>query len=263
MTKLMGILNTTPDSFFDGGSYSSHEAAFRRGMKMIAEGADIIDIGGESTRPGSLPVSLEEEIERTIPTIKALRNESLIPISIDTSKPAVAKEALIAGADLINDVTGMSNPEMVKLAIQYDAKICVMHMQGLPRTMQENPSYPKGVVQEIYDWFQDKISYLVNSGIKGEKILLDPGIGFGKSIADNLQILHNLPRFKTLGFPILLGISRKSFLQKILSKPAAEMLPATLGMNALAIQAGVDVIRVHDIKEHRMLIDLLSRYKQL
>ncbi len=262
-TKIMGILNTTPDSFFDGGQYATLDQAISRGLEMIEQGADILDIGGESTRPGSLSISVDEEIARTIPVIQALRKKSTIPISIDTSKAAVARAAIDSGANFINDVTAMHDPEMISLAIQTDVDICIMHMQGSPLMMQQNPLYCKGVTEEILTWFQNKIEDLQNQGVKKERIILDPGIGFGKSIADNLKIIHNLPLFKALGFPLLLGLSRKSFMQKILSKPAADMLPATLGMNTLAIIAGVEIIRVHDIKEHRLLVDLLTEYKQL
>lgn len=260
-TQVMGILNATPDSFFDGGHYNSIDRAIHHGQKLITEGADLIDIGGESTRPGAVPVSGKEEIQRTIPVIKALHKD--IRISIDTSKAEVAAAAIEAGASMINDVTGLCDPEMIRLAIQADVPVCVMHMQGSPQTMQQNPHYPEGVVAEILRWFQEKITILVDQGVKPERLILDPGIGFGKSVADNLKILHNLSVFKALGFPILLGVSRKSFLQKIVSKPAVDMLAPTLGVNTLAIMSGVDIVRVHNVKEHRMLIQVLSEYKAI
>jgi len=259
-TKLMGILNVTPDSFSDQGVYFDPERAINRGLEMAMQGADIIDIGGESTRPGAVAVTLDDELARVIPVIKALRSKINIPISIDTMKAKVASQAIDAGANLINDVTGFSDIGMIELAISSKSDICVMHMKGNPLTMQNNLKYDDGIIQELLHFFDDRINFLLSKGVKQEQIIVDPGIGFGKSVADNLEIIHNLPQLKAMGFPLLLGISRKSFMGKIINKPATSLLPATLGLNTIAIMSRVDIIRVHDIEEHRMLIDLMQKY---
>lgn len=258
----MGILNVTPDSFFDKGHFFSPELAIERGIEIYQEGADILDIGGESTRPGAKSVSLEEELARVIPVISALKKEIPIPISIDTMKAEVARQAVEAGADLINDVTGFSDPLMIALGAKTNKEVIVMHMQGTPATMQNKPSYQNGIVEELISFFKERVKTLLASGIRKEQIILDPGIGFGKSIADNLEIIHNLPEVKRIGLPVLLGISRKSFMSKIIDKPAESLLPATLGLNTVAIMSQIDMIRVHDVKEHRMLIDLMNVYME-
>lgn len=254
-TQLMAILNCTPDSFFDGGRYDTYENALAHGEKLIEEGADILDIGGESTRPGAAEISAEEEIKRVLPLVEHFAPK--IKVSIDTSKPEVAIHALKAGAGFINDVTGLNDPLMVKAAIDYDVDVCVMHMQGTPRTMQANPSYPKGVVTEIMEWFKMRVDVLLKAGIKPERLTLDPGIGFGKTAEDNVRILRNLPIFQSLGFPLLIGLSRKSFMSKILKKTGIKLLSTTLAMNTICISEGVSIIRVHDVKEHRDIIDLM------
>jgi len=264
-TKLMGILNTTPDSFFEGSRTPSIDQAIAKAFQLQEEGADYIDIGGESTRPGSSCVSETEELSRVIPLIKELTSNSAftVPISIDTLKPAVARAAAEAGVSLINDVSGFSRPEMISLAKEINLPICVMHMQGNPKTMQKNPNYPKGVISSLNQWFREKTDDLISQGIKPEKIILDPGIGFGKTVADNLEIIHNLPLFKQLGFPLLLGVSRKWFIGQILNKPTSELLIGTLAANAMAISHFVDIIRVHDVKEHRNLIDFMDVYNHV
>lgn len=259
-TKLMGILNTTPDSFHEGSRAVSLEHAIAKAFQLQEDGADILDIGGESTRPGSPAVPEEEELKRVIPVIKELSRTLTIPISIDTMKPEVARAAVEAGATLINDITGFSHPEMITVAKETDIDICVAHMLGNPRTMQINPYYPEGVVPFLIQWFKEKIDNLTAQGIKQERIILDPGIGLGKTVADNLEIIHNLPLFKQLGFRVLLGVSRKSFIGKILDKQTHELLPATLAANAIAILNNVDIIRVHDVKEHRSIIDFIDAY---
>jgi dihydropteroate synthase len=261
MTKLMGILNVTPDSHYDGGHYFDLEKAVKRGLEIFEEGADILDIGGESTRPDAIPVPEEEELRRAIPVIKEIRRHTPLPISIDTIKPKVAAAALEAGATMINDISGFRDPEMRCLAAASDVEICVMHMQGTPATMQKNPSYPEGVVPHLLRYFDEQMEQLVQIGVKPQRIILDPGIGFGKTVADNLQIIHNLPKFKERGFPLLLGVSRKSFMQRILNKPAAEMLPGTIAINTLAIMAGVDMVRVYDVQPHRDVITLLTQLR--
>lgn len=255
MPKIMGILNVTPDSFSDGGKYFNTDAAIKRGLQMIEEGADIIDIGGESTRPYSESVSIEEELRRVIPVIQALKGK--IPLSIDTVKPEVADQACQAGASLINDVQGFRNEAMLFVAKEYDVDICIMHMQGLPKDMQVNPLYNEGVIKGIKKFFEDRINAATRLGIKKEKIILDPGIGFGKTVDDNVKILHNLREFKGLGYPLLVGLSRKSFMTKILKKPPAKLLAPTIAMNTL-IYRDTDYIRVHDIEEHKDVFSLLE-----
>lgn len=256
----MGILNVTPDSSFDQGRWFDPFLAIQRGIQIYQEGADFLDIGGESTRPGASPVLEEEELRRVIPVLKELKQQIPIPISIDTTKPRVAEAALQAGASMINDVSGFGNPAMRALAVESAAPICVMHMQGSPQTMQNNPTYPEGIIPHLLNWFNQQIEELQQAGVSKEQIILDPGIGFGKTVADNIEIVHNLRQIKALGFPVLIGLSRKSFLGKLIGKTSyKELLSATLAVNTLAIaQAQVDIIRVHDVGEHRDILELLK-----
>jgi dihydropteroate synthase len=258
-TKIMAILNVTPDSFYDKSRYENFQAAIERGLLLQSEGADIIDVGGESSRPGAIPVSEQEELERVLPVIQELKSKTALPLSIDTTKPRVAAAAVKAGASLINDISGFCDPEMIALAAESNCDICLMHMQGMPKTMQLNPHYEEGIVPHLLRWFEEKIHRLIREGIKEEKIILDPGIGFGKTVADNLQIIHNLPQFKQSGFRVLLGISRKSFLGKILNKTPGELLASTIAVNTVAMMSQVDIIRVHDVKEHRDVIEVLRK----
>lgn len=259
---IMGILNTTPDSFFAGSRFQDH-AAIERGLQLYKDGADILDIGGESSRPGADPVDLETELRRVIPVILELKHYLPIPISIDTVKPKVAEAAVKAGASLINDVSSFDNPEMIAAAIDSDVEICLMHTQGNPKTMQQNPYYPEGIIPHLMIWFERKIETLLSAGIKKEKIILDPGIGFGKTVDHNVEILHNICQLKTLGYPVLYGASRKTFLSKILDKPANELLAATLAANTIAILSGANIIRVHDVLEHRDVINFLDYYNKV
>lgn len=256
----MGVLNLTPDSFHAGSRATTVDQAIARALQLQTDGADILDIGGESSRPGSAPVDTAEEMRRVIPVLEALKGKLTIPISIDTRKPAVARAAINAGAFLLNDITGFDNPEMVAIARDHDIDICVMHMQKSPETMQDNPDYPLGVESFLNYWFNEKIKSLTEAGIRPEKIILDPGIGFGKTVADNLEIIHNLPKFKRLGYRMLFGCSRKSFMAKILGLTTENLLPSTIAVNTLAIAAGIDIIRVHDVKEHRAVIDFMTTY---
>lgn len=257
----MAILNTTPDSFYEASRAATVADAIDRGLRFEREGADILDIGGESTRPGSAPVSVEEELERVIPVIQGLRGKLKIPISIDTKKPAVARAAVKFGAALLNDVSGFSNCEMVALAVESQLDICVMHMHETPETMQiAPPHYEDGITSFLLAWFEKRIRGLTKDGVHPHKIIIDPGIGFGKTVADNLEIIHNLHLFKKLGFRVLLGASRKSFLGKILNLPPAELLPPTIAVSTLAISMGIDILRVHDVKEHRSVIDFMNAY---
>lgn len=257
-TKLMGILNTTPDSCYDQGRWFEPSIAIQRGIQIYREGADLLDIGGESTRPGATPVSESEEMRRVIPVIKALKKEIPISISIDTMKAKVAEAAIEAGATFINDVSGFRDTEMLRLAASTQLPVCVMHMYEDPLTMQNNPYYSKGIMPFLVDWFKERIDLLLKHGIAESNIILDPGIGFGKTVADNVEILKNLNILKNLGFPLLIGLSRKSFLGKIVNKTYPDLLPVTLAAHTLAIKARVDYIRVHDISENRDIIDLLD-----
>lgn len=254
-TLVMGIVNATSDSFYPPSRFYDPEEAVRYGLKLAGEGADILDIGGESTRPGSEGVTLDEELRRAVPIIKELKKSISTLISIDTRKPEVAAAAVEAGAALINDVEGFQNPQMQEIASSSGVQICVMHMRGTPETMQRDPFYEEGIIPHLERWFEERINMLLKSGIKETQIILDPGVGFGKTIADNFKILQNLHRLKAIGFPLLLGISRKSFM----GKSSTERLPGTLALNALAINEKVDIIRVHDVSEHRAVVDLLHQ----
>lgn len=256
--QLMGVLNVTPDSFSDGGKYFSVEAAIEHGMKLVDEGADILDIGGESARPGSLSVSVQEEIERVIPVIEALVKLTNTTISIDTMKPDVAAAAVEAGASLINDVSGFRDEKMIETAAYYDVNICCMHMLGMPKTMQDNPEYEEGIIPHLKNWMEERGRQLIKLGIKKERIILDPGIGFGKTVAHNLEILHNLNELKSIGYPLLVGASKKSFMTKILGKPPSQLGAATLAVHTAALLGGADYIRAHDVAEHRDVLDMIA-----
>ncbi len=257
-TKIVGILNVTPDSFFDGGKYLKPEAAIRQGVKMANDGADYIDIGAESTRPGSEAISEEIELQRVLPVIEGLKKEIDIPLAIDTKKPGVAKAAIELGVAMINDVSGFSDPKMCELAAQSpEVDLCVMHMQKNPLSMQKNPIYPKGVINEIEDFFDSRCKKLISYGVDPKRIILDPGIGFGKTVAHNLEILHNLQKLKLKGFRLYVGISRKSFMTKLLNLEKEQLLDSTLILNSLFVSGDVDFIRVHDVLEHRRIIDLV------
>jgi dihydropteroate synthase len=264
MTKLMGILNVTPDSCFDQGRWFNPAVAIERGICIQQEGADMLDLGGESTRPGATPVSEQEELNRVLPVLKALKEQITIPISIDTMKPAVAAAALNAGASFINDVSGFRDVNMRYLAADTHVPICVMHMHETPQTMQKQPYYPQGIIKFLIEWFEKRIEELLQAGIKTKNIYLDPGFGFGKTVADNVEILYNLNKIKALGFPVLIGLSRKSFLGKLIHKSHYnDLLPATIAAHTIALQADVDIIRVHDIAVHRDVIDLIKSIKKL
>lgn len=248
-TRIMGIVNLTPDSFSGDGLYQSSVYKIIEYMqKLIDDGADIIDIGGESTRPGTKAVSIKEELERTIPVIKAAAKKIKIPISIDTYKPEVAKQALDNGAVIVNDITGLKNPKMTKIVAKYKAAVVIMHMQGKPSTMQKNPEY-KSLMEEIILYLDRAINRAEAAGIDREKIIIDPGIGFGKTLEHNLQILKRLKELKTLGRPIMVGTSRKSFIGKILNVEPQERIFGTLASCVLAVRNGANILRVHDVKE--------------
>ena len=254
---VMGILNVTPDSFSDGGRHNSQSAAVDIALKMQEDGADIIDIGGESTRPYSDPVSPVEEIQRVIPVIKSLMGQLSIPISIDTSKASVARAAVDAGAEIINDVSGLEgDPKMPEVALHSGVGICVMHMQGNPQNMQDDPTYTD-IVQEIWDYLITRRDFCTNLGIAEDKICLDPGIGFGKTHEHNLTLLRATERFAKIGSPILIGHSRKGFIGKVLGDKECDRTAATVGVSLAVAAAGAHVIRVHDV---RPTVDALSLF---
>ena len=245
---IMGILNVTPDSFSDGGHYLTINSSVECARRMAEEGADIIDIGGESSRPGAEPVPLEVELERVIPVIKKLSDKIDILISIDTYKAKVAKEALKAGASIINDISGLRfDPMMAKIAAEAGCPVIIMHMKGTPRDMQRRPAY-KDVVKEITAFFKERIAFAVKNGIKRNKIIIDPGIGFGKTVRHNLEIIKRLKEFRKLGVPILIGPSRKSFIGRILNEPVDKRLEGTAAVVAISIANGANIVRVHDVK---------------
>ncbi len=247
-TLIMGILNTTPDSFFNGGRFDSESAAVERSLCLAEQGSDIIDIGGESTRPGSAPVSVEEEISRTVPVIRRVVEKLRIPISIDTQKAAVARAALEAGASMINDVSALGDPDMAAAAVEYRVPVVLMHMQGTPQTMQERPEYDD-VIDDIKSFLNERINYAVRKGIDEKSIIVDPGIGFGKTLGHNLEIFHRLDELLELGRPLLVGPSRKSFIGMITGAGVNDRLFGTAAAVVASILKGADIIRVHDVKE--------------
>lgn len=249
--QVMGILNCTPDSFSDGGRYLSVDTAVAHALQMITDGAAIIDIGGESTRPGSEPISVEEELSRVIPVITALRAQSDIPISIDTTKAAVAKAALDAGADIVNDISALRfDADMISVVRDSQAPVILMHMQGTPQTMQQSPQY-NDVIKEIISFFQVRIRYCIENGISQDRIIIDPGIGFGKRVEDNLAILAHITMFTTLGCPVLVGASRKRFIDVVMEtkKKADTRLGGSIAAAVIAVQNGALIVRVHDVTE--------------
>lgn len=251
--RLMGILNVTPDSFYDGGRWEKTDAAVRRGLRMIEAGADVVDVGGQSTRPGSSPVPIREEIRRVVPVVRALRARCDVPVSIDTSRGEVARRALEAGADWINDVTGLrGDPEMASIAAEHGAHVVIMHMQGTPRTMQEDPSYDD-VVDEVRDFLERRARRAIEAGVPADKMLVDPGIGFGKKLEHNRALLRNVGTLQASGYPLVIGHSRKSFLGEVLGREAPDRLAGTLAVSGYLMEAGVDVLRVHDVADHRDL----------
>jgi dihydropteroate synthase len=243
----MGIVNVTPDSFFDGGRYFDAKQAVKHGLELVAEGAEILDVGGESTRPDAVPVEEAEELRRVVPVIEALVAETKAVISIDTMKPSVARAALKAGATIINDVAANRQaPDMWRLAVETGAGYVAMHMAGNPRTMQQNPTY-SDVVDEVDRYFQDRLECLLGNGLVPEQIILDPGIGFGKTVEHNLQLLASLRRFTKWKRPLLLGVSRKSFIGKLTGADVGDRLPGGLACACWAVQSGAGIVRTHDV----------------
>ncbi len=258
---VMGALNVTPDSFYDGGRYARAEDAIEHGLRMAKEGADIIDIGGESSRPGSQPISPTEELERVVPVIEGIRRHSDVLLSIDTTKAAVAEEAIAGGASMVNDISALRfDPKMAETIGESEVFVILMHMLGTPKTMQIAPSYTD-VVEEIKAFLAERIESAVSLGIERARIIIDPGIGFGKRLEHNLALLKGLSSFATLQAPILVGLSRKSFLGTILDLPPEERLEGTIAANAIAVVNGADIIRVHDVKEGRRTADVARRLR--
>lgn len=247
-TLIMGILNATPDSFSDGGKFQALETAVARGLQMVAEGADMIDIGGESTRPGAKPVQALEEIARTVPIIKKLREKMDALISIDTRKAEVARAALAAGADIINDISALADPGMAAVAAETGAGLVLMHMLGTPETMQNNPQYTD-VVSDVRNFLEERIAFAVARGVALEQITLDPGIGFGKTDEHNLALLKGIPVLTALDRPVLIGASRKGFIGRMLGGKPEERLAGSLAVAGFAVLCGAHILRVHDVKE--------------
>jgi len=244
---VMGIVNVTPDSFSDGGKYSSTDLAVEHGLALIAEGADILDIGGESTRPGAPPVSLDEELRRVMPVIEALAAVSTVPLSIDTYKPEVMRSAIAAGVDIVNDVRALQEDGAVEIVAKSDVGVCLMHMQGMPQTMQLAPSY-QDVVSEVVQFLTDRMYVVTSAGIAIDRIVLDPGFGFGKTTAHNIALIQHLTEIDAIGRPLLVGLSRKSILGKIAGGDEQQRLHAGLASSVISAMKGAKIVRVHDVK---------------
>ena len=244
--KVMGIVNVTPDSFSDGGRFISTDKAIAHAHDLVAQGADILDIGGESTRPGATPVPLDEELSRVIPVIEGLAGIG-VPLSIDTYKPEVMRAAILAGVDIVNDVCALQEPQALEIVAASDVGVCLMHMQGRPQNMQQDPQY-RDVVQEVYDFLKGRLAVAEQAGIAKARITLDPGFGFGKRTAHNLALLEGLSTLQKLGAPLLIGLSRKSVLGQVAGADVNERLYASLAASVIAVMKGANIVRVHDVK---------------
>jgi len=244
---VMGIVNVTPDSFSDGGRHVSTAAAIAHAVRLLEDGADILDIGGESTRPGAAEVSTQEELDRVLPVIEGLRGIS-VPISIDTYKPEVMRAALAAGACMVNDINALQDVDALKIVARSDAAVCLMHKQGLPKSMQQQPQY-QNVIAEVTAFLSQRLMAAENAGIARDRIVLDPGFGFGKTLAHNLDLLRELEKFCTLGVPVLAGMSRKSMLGAITGRDVNERMAASVAAALMAVQRGAAIVRVHDVRE--------------
>jgi len=254
---IMGILNVTPDSFYDGGKYTTVDRALSHVEQMVKDGADIIDVGGESTRPGSSEVTIQHEMDRVCPVVERISHEFNIPISIDTQKSKVAEEVLKSGASIVNDISGLRHDnQMPKIIAQYDAYCIIMHIRGTPNTMQMDTVY-SDLLLDIKEFLLKSIAIAKKSNIADHKIIIDPGIGFGKSLEQNYSIINNISFFKKMGYPVLIGLSRKSLIGKLYSTEE-DRLPATIALNSIAVYNGADIIRVHDVKEHKLMIEPLK-----
>ncbi|CAM8450961.1 FolP Dihydropteroate synthase and related enzymes [Candidatus Methylopumilus universalis] len=254
---VMGILNITPDSFSDGGMYLDFNTALKRAEKMIEEGVDIIDIGGESTRPGSDAVSEDEELKRITPIIEAIKKISDIAISIDTYKPEVMREVIDMDVAMINDIFALQKPNAIDMIKKSNVGVCLMHMQGTPKTMQLNPSY-KNVVNEVKSFLEERANLLTNEGIDKSRVILDPGFGFGKTFEHNIELLQNIESFQSLNLPILVGLSRKSFIRKILNGDHDDHLSGSISAAVLSAVKGAKILRVHDVKETQSALKIIQ-----
>ena len=243
---VMGVVNVTPDSFADGGRHATVAAAVAHACQLAAEGAAVLDIGGESTRPGARAVAVQQELDRVMPVIEALRNRTELPVSIDTSKPQVMREAVSAGAAMINDVCALGEPGALQAAAELGVPVCLMHMQGRPRTMQAQPTYDN-VVAEVVEFLRGRAAAAVAAGVPRDGLIVDPGFGFGKTVAHNLELLRGLGEVAALGYPVLAGLSRKSMLGKLTGRPVAERLAGSIALGLLAAQNGAAILRVHDV----------------
>jgi len=259
---IMGIVNITPDSFYDGGNYNDTDSALRQIRNLVKLGADIIDIGGESSRPGAKPVSLQEEMDRVCPVVEKAVLEFDTFISVDTYKAQLADEVLNIGASMINDISAFSlDAAMPQVIARHNAWFVLMHMNGTPDSMQNETNYDS-IIHDIYDFLENKANLAKKTGIDKDKIIIDPGIGFGKSLEDNYALLHNIPVFRNLGYPVLVGLSRKSLISKLY--PGNEdSLPATLALNSIALYNGADIIRVHDVHEHYLAIQAVKMFQKV
>ncbi|MFN3466781.1 MAG: dihydropteroate synthase, partial [Candidatus Brocadiales bacterium] len=246
-TRVMGILNVTPNSFYDGGRYLSVRNAVRRGLEMIAEGADLVDVGGVSTRPGSETIPVEEELRRVIPVIKELASQTEIPLSIDTYRASVAEKSLSAGATMINDISGLRDKDMARVAASHGATLVIMHLKGKPHCYPRNPVY-RNITAEVSSFLQRRVEMALKVGVKSFNIIIDPGLGFGKTAGQSLELLRRLGELRALGLPIMVGPSRKSFIGRVSGGNAEDRLPGTLAAIAIAILQGASTIRVHDVK---------------
>ncbi|MBS3822395.1 MAG: dihydropteroate synthase [Wenzhouxiangellaceae bacterium] len=246
---VMGIVNVTPDSFSDGGRFDSVDKALAHAGRLVAEGADMLDVGGESTRPGAAPVEARSEIERVVPVIEAIGGELDVPVSVDTMKAEVMRAAVAAGAAMINDVNGLRDPQALAAAAELGVPVCIMHMQGEPRTMQHNPHY-SDVVEDLLMFFRERVAACLDAGMAQRNLVLDPGFGFGKSLEHNLDLLDRFGRFREFGLPLLAGLSRKSMLGRITGRENAdERVAASVAGAVLAAERGADILRVHDVAE--------------
>jgi len=254
--ELMGIINITPDSFYDGGNYLDRDSALDRVQELVENGASIIDIGGESSRPNSDPVHINEEIKRILPVLKSMKGKFSVPVSVDTYKSEVASVALSEGADIINDISALRfDPKLPGVISDYDAGVILMHMKGTPKNMQDHPEYVN-VIDEISSFLSERAEFATSSGISRDSIMIDPGIGFGKTLKHNLSILKGIDQFKQLGYPVLIGPSRKSFIGELTNKSVEERLFGTAGVVAYCTLKGVNVIRVHDVPQMKDVVNL-------
>jgi dihydropteroate synthase len=252
-----GVLNVTPDSFSDGGRFHGFDRAVERGCALAAEGADLVDVGGESTRPGSRPPTLAEELDRVVPVVEALSRQVPVPLSVDTSRPEVMRAAVAAGASMVNDVRALRSPGALQAAAELGVPVCLMHMQRSPETMQEDPRY-RDVVAEVRTFLAERVRACLDAGIRQEHLVVDPGFGFGKTLAHNVALLASLDAFTGLGVPVMVGLSRKSLLGQLTGRGVADRLPGSLAAAVVAVQRGATLLRVHDVAATRDVLAVLD-----